>query len=292
MILKLKNRKKLSLVVEIRPSNDVCVFMKVGSDVCGFSTVCDNHWYTGGSSCVVVSGSFSQQFTLSQEVEDTSYRQRDLEGSWFIRSSWSSDTSALGCQPACSLCREKLHCLHRSPSALSYSLQKWKWKSPSCVWLCEPTDCSSSGSFFPWNSPGQNTGVGSHFLLQEIFRTQGLNPGLPQCRWILCCLSHQGSLNVLLYMPVKHTGPPASTPWVCVSLFHWLQRSSLNNHFYSLLVQALGTLQWENRSSPSWTHFPEWKTLRVLSWFSPVQHSATPWTLSMGFSSQEYWSGV
>lgn len=148
MILKLKNRKKLSLVVEIRPSNDVCVFMKVGSDVCGFSTVCDNHWYTGGSSCVVVSGSFSQQFTLSQEVKDTSYRQRDLEGSWFIRSSWSSDTSALGCQPACSLCREKLHCLHRSPSALSYSLQKWKWKSPSCVWLCEPTDCSSSGSSF------------------------------------------------------------------------------------------------------------------------------------------------
>ena len=117
MILKLKNRKKLSLVVEIRPSNDVCVFMKVGSNVCGFSTVCDNHWYTGGSSCVVVSGSFSQQVTLSQEVEDTSYRQRDLEGSW------SSDMSALGCQPACSLCRENLHCLHRSP-ALSYSLQK------------------------------------------------------------------------------------------------------------------------------------------------------------------------
>ena len=42
------------------------------------------------------------------------------------------------------------------------------------------------------NSPGQNTGVGSRSLLQGIFPTQGLKPGLPQCRWILYSLSHQG----------------------------------------------------------------------------------------------------
>ena len=34
----------------------------------------------------------------------------------------------------------------------------------------------------PWNSPGQNTGEGSLSLLQGIFPTQGLNPGLPHCR--------------------------------------------------------------------------------------------------------------
>ena len=45
----------------------------------------------------------------------------------------------------------------------------------------------------PWNSLGKNTGVGSHSLLQGIFPTQGLNPGLPHCRWILCRLSLQGS---------------------------------------------------------------------------------------------------
>ena len=45
----------------------------------------------------------------------------------------------------------------------------------------------------PWNSPGQNTGVGSHSLLQGIFPTQGLNPGLPHCRQILYQLSHKGS---------------------------------------------------------------------------------------------------
>ena len=41
------------------------------------------------------------------------------------------------------------------------------------------------------NSPGQNTGMGSHSLLQRIFPTQGLKPGLPQCKQILYYLSHQ-----------------------------------------------------------------------------------------------------
>ena len=41
------------------------------------------------------------------------------------------------------------------------------------------------GLYSPWNSPGQNTGVGSLSLLQRIFPTQGLNPGLLPYRWIL-----------------------------------------------------------------------------------------------------------
>ena len=45
----------------------------------------------------------------------------------------------------------------------------------------------------PWNSAGQNIGVGSHFVLQGIFPTQGLNPGLLHRRQILYQLSHQGS---------------------------------------------------------------------------------------------------
>ena len=48
------------------------------------------------------------------------------------------------------------------------------------------------GLYSPWNSPGQNTGVGSLSLLQEIFPTQGSNPGLPHCRRILYQLSHKG----------------------------------------------------------------------------------------------------
>ena len=44
-----------------------------------------------------------------------------------------------------------------------------------------------------WNSPGKTTGVGSCSLLQEIFSTQGLNPGLSHCRLILYHRSHKGS---------------------------------------------------------------------------------------------------
>ena len=50
----------------------------------------------------------------------------------------------------------------------------------------------------PWNSPGKSSGVGSHFLLQGIFLTQGLNPGLLHCRQILYHLSHQGSPHPIL----------------------------------------------------------------------------------------------
>ena len=51
--------------------------------------------------------------------------------------------------------------------------------------------------YSPWNSPGQNTGACSLTLLQRIFPTQGLNPGLPHCRWILYQLSHQGGPRIL-----------------------------------------------------------------------------------------------
>ena len=55
----------------------------------------------------------------------------------------------------------------------------------------------SRGLNSPWDSPGQNTGVGSRSLLQGIFPTQGSNPGLPHCRWILYQLSHEGSPRIL-----------------------------------------------------------------------------------------------
>ena len=51
-----------------------------------------------------------------------------------------------------------------------------------------------------WNSPGQNTGVGSHFLLQGIFSTQESNPGLLHCRPILYQLTHQGSPIVFPFL--------------------------------------------------------------------------------------------
>ena len=61
----------------------------------------------------------------------------------------------------------------------------------SCLTLCDPP-----GLYSPWNSPGQNTGVGSLSLLLGIFPTQGLNPGLLHCRQILYQLIYQGRLRI------------------------------------------------------------------------------------------------
>ena len=48
----------------------------------------------------------------------------------------------------------------------------------------------------PWDSPGKNTGVGCHSLLQGIFLAQGSNLGFSHFRQILYHLSHQGSPKV------------------------------------------------------------------------------------------------
>ena len=47
----------------------------------------------------------------------------------------------------------------------------------SCLTLCDPMDCSPPGSSAHGDSPGKNTGVGCHALLQGVFPTQGSNPG-------------------------------------------------------------------------------------------------------------------
>ena len=65
------------------------------------------------------------------------------------------------------------------------------------------------GLYSPWNSPGQNTGVGSLFLLQGIFPIQGSNPGLLRCRRLPYQLSHRSvqSLTLQLHEP-QHARPP------------------------------------------------------------------------------------
>ena len=74
----------------------------------------------------------------------------------------------------------------------------------SCPILCNPMDCSLPGSSVHGHSPGKNTGVGCHALLQGIFPTKRSNPGLLHCRWILYHLSHQGShIYIANYLKCK-----------------------------------------------------------------------------------------
>ena len=89
----------------------------------------------------------------------------------------------------------------------------------SCLILCNPMD--------PWNSLGQNTGVGSLSLLQGTFPIQGSNPGLPHCRRILYQLSHKGSLRIL--------------EWVAYPFLQWIFLTQKSNwcllHYRQILYQ-------------------------------------------------------
>jgi len=74
------------------------------------------------------------------------------------------------------------------------------------------------GLYSPWNSPGQKSGVGSYSFLQGIFPTQGSNPGLPHCRQILYCLSHQGSPRILEWVAYPFSrGSSQPRNWTRVS---------------------------------------------------------------------------
>ena len=83
--------------------------------------------------------------------------------------------------------------------------------SQSCPTLCDPMD---------YTVHGQNIGVGSLSLLQGIFPTQGLNPGLPHCRWIQYQLNYKKSLRILEWLAYPFSSESSQprnwsgVPWV------------------------------------------------------------------------------
>ena len=100
------------------------------------------------------------------------------------------------------------------------------------------------GLYSPWNSLGQETGVGSP--------TQGLNPGLLHCKWILYQLSPKGS---------PHTHCDLRLFTFCLMLQHSIPPTSAALGQLILLFATLWTV-----------------TLQA--------------PLSMAFSRQEHWSGL
>ena len=69
-----------------------------------------------------------------------------------------------------------------------------------CLTLCNPMNCNPPGSSVHRDSPGKNTGVGCHALLQGIFLTHGSDPGLLHCMWSFHQLRHQGSPRILEWL--------------------------------------------------------------------------------------------
>ena len=97
-----------------------------------------------------------------------------------------------------------------SPAAFPFH---WCWAVLSCSVTSNslrPHGLQPARLLRPWDSPGRNTGVGCHALLQGIFPTQGSNPGLLHWRWILYCLSHQG--NPSLQLGASKVCPHPDTP--------------------------------------------------------------------------------
>ena len=119
----------------------------------------------------------------------------------------------------------------------------------------------------PWNSPGKNTGVCCHALLQGIFPTQGSNLGLLLCRQILYRLSHQHSWRSPLTRPrasqfssvqsLSHVwlfGTPWIVGWVTSGQKTTKEgvppHPSADNWIKALLSKALPT-----RARPSFSHY-------------------------------------
>ena len=89
---------------------------------------------------------------------------------------------------------KRSHCIEKAVHHSRISPEgKWKWSRSVMSNSLQPHRLQPTRLFRPWNFPGKNTGLGCHFLLQGIFLTQELNPGLPHCRQMLYRLSHLGS---------------------------------------------------------------------------------------------------
>ena len=94
------------------------------------------------------------------------------------------------------------------------------------------------GLYSPWNSPSQNTGVGSLSRLQGIFPTQESNPGLPHCRQILYQLSHEGSPKSSTYYVrnIQQAGSLCAKSFQsCLTLCHPMDCSPPGSSIHGIL---------------------------------------------------------
>ena len=185
------------------------------------------------------------------------------------------------------------HCYNPS----SWYNESGKKKKVKVAQLC-PTLCNPSS----WNSPGQNTGVGSLSLLQGIIPTQGLNSGLPHCRRILYQLSYQGSPKGKMFPPSfeprtfcmwgerdnQYTICSINTYWMSTEL-NWQGEScdsKIKNNWFILRNKII--------KNKIMMNVLLWMAKCMLSHFSHVQLFETLWDvthqapLSKGFFRQEY----
>ena len=151
--------------------------------------------------------------------------------------------------------------------------------------------------------------MGCHCILQEIFPTQGLNPGLPHCRQTLYHLSHQGSPYWLIATNNCMAGFLAYI-WLCVCALRSVAQSCLtlcgpmgcsppgsivHEIFQARILQWVAISYSRGSSKPrDWTqvscvscigrqilyHCIIWEAVNSVQSFSHVQLFVTPWTVA------------
>ena len=89
--------------------------------------------------------------------------------------------------------------------------------------------------FCPWDSPGKNTGVGNHALLQGIFPTQGLNLGHLCCRQILYHLTQHRYIYLAFKCVVRLQEGRDHTLGVAVQV-NFIESLSMGYYFASVCV--------------------------------------------------------
>ena len=107
-----------------------------------------------------------------------------------------------------------------------------------CPTLCDPYGLWPTRLLCPWDSPGKNTGVGCHALLQGIFLTQGSNP-------CFFCLLHWQAGALPLGLPGK---PYSSTPSYKIGIIIFLhfgddEVSEWLSNLFKVTQQARGRAQ-------------------------------------------------
>ena len=150
---------------------------------------------------------------------------------------------------------------------------KVKW-SESCSVMSD--SLWHHGLYSPWNSPGQNTGVGSRCLLQGIFPTKESDPGLPHCRWVLYQLSHKGSPRILEWVADPFSSgssqPRNQTGVSCIAGRFFTNWATREAHFNAVSENHLAmsdSLQLHGLYSP-WI-----LQARILEWVASFQCWAT-----------------
>ena len=125
----------------------------------------------------------------------------------------------------------------------------------SCVWLFVTLRTIALQAHCPWNSPGKNTGVGCHFLLQGTFLNQGSNPWLLfllHCRWILNHWAAGGAPyntdSVIFYLQLEEGVQHAVTWSACRGRTAWDcahgTAGALTWEHLAFAAERAGTVPW------------------------------------------------